>query len=131
MLHIALPIIMFLLAWLLKQNRDAKIQMNKAIDTLTTAVESVKAELQNYRETWIDRREALIGIITSHCTDSQGACRTLVEVQLAGIKQSQEKICQKLDDLKRRRKTRWEKQEDLNHRFIAHMGDKEKHNKSL
>lgn len=119
--HVGFPLILFMLGWLIKQNRDARAQMGKAIDTLTEAVNSVQHELQQYRETWIDRREALIDIITTHCESAQGACRALVKIQLSSLSAGQENVCKKIDDLQKKRNNKWEQQEKLNSKLISHL----------
>lgn len=125
--HIGFPLVLFLLGWLIKQNKDARAQMGKAIETLTIAVNSVQHELQTYRETWIDRREALIDIITAHCNDAQGACRALVELQLDGLTKGQENVCAKIDDMQKKRNSKWEKQEKLNSKLLIHLDNKALH----
>lgn len=128
--HIGIPAVTFLLAWLVRQNSQAKAAMIKNVETLTTAVESVRSELQQYRETWIDRRESLIEIITAHCQDAQGACRALVEIQLGSLKEGQQNVCNKIDELKTQRNKKWEQQEKLNNKIRTHLSDRKLHNNS-
>jgi len=128
--HIGFPLVLFLLGWLIKQNKDARAQMGKAIETLTIAVNSVQLELQHYRETWIDRREALIDIITAHCQDAQGACRALVEVNLGNLKEGQKNVCEKIDEQKAQRNKKWQQQEALNNKIRSHLNDRKLHNNS-
>jgi hypothetical protein len=141
-IHIAVPLVLFLLAWLIKQGRDARLQMsagineskesmNEAVGTLTAAVDAVKTELQQYRETWIERRESLIDIITKHCNENMGACRALVDLQLGSLKEGQEHVCNKIDELKKSENTKWEKQEEFNLKLVTHINDKTIHKKEL
>lgn len=131
LLHLAIPLILFLLGWLLKQNRDAKITMGLAITTLTDAVNSVQKELQHYRETWIDRREHLLEIINTQFTQAQANCREVTDLQLAGLKEGQLLVCTKIDDLKKDRVVKWEGQDKLNTKLLTHMADSKLHNKGL
>lgn len=129
--HVGLPLILLMLGWLVKQNKDARTQMSKSIDTLTEAVQAVHTELQHYRETWIDRRENLLEIINSQFTVAQTACREMTDIQLAGLKEGQTLVCTKIDDLKKERVLKWGGQEKLNTKLLTHMADSKLHNKDL
>ena len=128
--HIGIPIMLFLLGWIMKQNRDAKVRMEEAIKMLTDAVTSVEQELQTYREGWIDRREVLLGIVAQHCSDAQTACRGNFNLRLDGLKEGQENVCVKIDELKLARNQKWEQQESLNRTVLAHVNDTKLHNKT-
>jgi hypothetical protein len=120
-IHFGIPCVLFLLAWLVRQNNQARTAMIDNVKTLTDSVETIRNELQTYREGWMDRRESLIDIITAHCRDAQGACRKVVELQLVGLTKGQENVCNKIDALQKKRNHKWEEQDKLNVKLIIHM----------
>jgi hypothetical protein len=60
-----------------------------------------------------------------------GACRALVDLQLGSLKEGQEHVCNKIDELKKSENTKWEKQEEFNLKLVTHINDKTIHKKEL
>jgi len=126
-IHLGLPLVLFMLGWLVKQNRDARIAMVENIGKLTKSIRSVEKELANYQTTWMHRKESLLDTFTKQCETTQGACRALVEIQLTSLKDAHINILQKLDSHKSFCHGCWNKQDDFNKKLLAHIADTKLH----
>lgn len=126
-IFVGVPLLLVILGWVLKQVRDTKVDTFGAVKELSAKVSGVRQEVQQYREGWLDRREALINIIAKHCGDSQSSCMRLWQVQIDSLKKGQVDVCNKIDALNVTRNNKWTKQDRLNQRFLEHILDKKVH----
>ena len=130
LLGVSMPVILVLVGIIYKQNKESRTSLTETVNKLTEAIDAIKKELQTYREGWIDRREVLLGIVAQHCADAQSACRGNFNLRLDGLKEGQENVCVKIDELKLARNQKWEQQENLNRNMLAHVNDTKLHNKT-
>jgi hypothetical protein len=114
-LHVAIPIIMLLLGWIMKQNRDSRIDMRQALEVLSLAVSDAKEGLQEYRESWMDRRESTLDLMLTQCEQRRSACCNLWQTKIKQLDDKTDAACMKIVDAQKKFARKWEKQEKVNH----------------
>lgn len=122
-IHVAIPVIMLLLGWIMKQNRDSRIDMRIAIDKLSTATEEGQQALQQYRETWMDRREATLDLMLAQCSQRQTACATIQETKMKQLDDKTTAACKKIEHTQHQFALQWEKQHKINEAFNIHNNE--------
>lgn len=128
-MHIGLPLILFMLALLIKQNRDARIAMANNIERVTKSIRNVEKELTNYQTTWMTRKESLLNTFRKQCEQTQGACRALVEIQLETLRAAHDKILEDIGCNKDFCEKHWTKQDEFNAKVLSHLADTKLHNR--
>lgn len=115
--------------------------MNLQVGTIQDKIDSTKTEIltdvkevdravDSYKESWDARREGIIAVMVAHCADHRGLCTTgMIEridhvekrcmngVQSVGLKS--ETACKKIEEIKRQRERRWDKQEAINAKILS------------
>ena len=119
-LHVAIPIIMLLLGWIMKQNRDSRIDMSKALEALSTAVGDAKESLQEYRESWMDRREGTLDLMLNQCQQRQEHCQGVTSEKIKQLDKRTIAACDKIAATQKKFAEQWEKQFTINEHIGKH-----------
>lgn len=122
-IHVAIPIIMLLLGWIMKQNRDSRLDVKEALDVLSGAVNDAQRQLQEYRETWMDRREATLDLMLAQCSQRQTACSALQEAKIKQLDDKTTAACKKIEHTQRQFSKQWEKQHKINEAHNIHNSE--------
>jgi hypothetical protein len=118
-LHVAIPIIMLLLGWIMKQNRDSRIDMKQALEALSLAVSDARTGLQEYRESWMDRREGTLDLMLGQCQQRQEHCQGVTSEKIKQLDKRTIAACDKIAATQEKFQKRFEGQQKINQEALA------------